>query len=524
MLDLLAFSRTRGKRSNGRLLLVTIILVLIAACGGESAPLPTVAVPAQPDNSATAPETERSEATPEPGIRRLTVLYTNDEHGWIEGMNDGQGAAELVDVWRREHGYTADGPFLVLSGGDLWTGPAISTWFEGDSTTEVLNAMGYDAAAVGNHEFDFGLDVLRARAFEAHFPLLSANIRNRDDGRVPEEYGIQPYVVVTVNGIRVGLVGLTTRSTPRSTNPINVRTFDFIDYETALREVVPQARDAGAEMILVPAHICRDEALTLAQAVRDLDIQLIGGGHCNELFSTKVGDIVVLEGGFHFTSYAYADFEFDTGADVVVAVTHGTGRNSGGAAVRDVDAVVNRWRERAEEELELVIGYSERGIARRSPEMLDLVTYSWLAAFPNADVALTNLGGFRAALPAGDITLGDVIGMLPFNNVIVEVTVNGSQLEQVLNHADNAVAGARRAGGRWVLDDGSRLDPNATYVLLVNDFMFAGGDGYDMLERYDPAGYNTAVDWRQPVIDWVRAQESGRGRPLDAALEAISNN
>ena len=90
----------------------------------------------------------------------FTVLYTNDEHGWMEGMQSGQGAAELLGLWRTKQGYRPDGPFLILSGGDNWTGPAISTWFDGQSMVEVMNAMGYKASVIGNHEFDFGLDGL----------------------------------------------------------------------------------------------------------------------------------------------------------------------------------------------------------------------------------------------------------------------------------------------------------------------------------------------------------------------------
>ncbi|MBN1582853.1 MAG: bifunctional metallophosphatase/5'-nucleotidase, partial [Anaerolineae bacterium] len=113
-------------------------------------------------------------------VRRLVILYTNDEHGWMEAAgemgHETGGAAELLGLWRDKEGYTRDGPYLILSGGDMWTGPAISTWFAGEPMAEAMNVMGYGAAAVGNHEFDFGLDGLRARSAQATFPFLSANI------------------------------------------------------------------------------------------------------------------------------------------------------------------------------------------------------------------------------------------------------------------------------------------------------------------------------------------------------------
>ena len=84
---------------------------------------------------------------------KITILYTNDEHGWIEETDASNGAAKLMGKWTNQDEYDGDESYLILSGGDMWTGPAISTWFEGESTVEVMNAMGYDAAAIGNHEY-----------------------------------------------------------------------------------------------------------------------------------------------------------------------------------------------------------------------------------------------------------------------------------------------------------------------------------------------------------------------------------
>ncbi|RME82146.1 MAG: hypothetical protein D6775_11685, partial [Caldilineae bacterium] len=219
-------------------------------------------------------------ARPEAGsLATLTVLYTNDEHGWMLGQEEGTGAAELLGLWQSRHGYRQDDPhFLVLSGGDNWTGPAISTWFQGESMVEVMNAMGYDATAIGNHEFDFGAEVLQERIAQARFPFLSANLRDRASGAVPTDLGIRDYVILDLGDIRVGLIGLTTTLTPLTTNPTHVAPFEFVPYEEALREVVPKVRADGADLILVPAHLCLGELMSLARSVRDLDIALFGGG------------------------------------------------------------------------------------------------------------------------------------------------------------------------------------------------------------------------------------------------------
>lgn len=490
---------------------------------------PTVtAIPATSRSEAptrSAPQPTLEETTPTEAIspRALTILYTNDEHGWMEGMEAGVGAANLMGLWR-EAGYAEDGQYLILSGGDMWTGPAISTWFEGEGMAEVMNEMGYDAAAVGNHEFDFGLEALRARSLESEFPFLSANVRDARDGTTPDAWGIKAYTVIERNGIQVGIIGLTTTLTPVTTNPTNVRDFQFLDYEEALRDVVPQVRAKGAEFLVVAGHLCREELETLAQKVQDLDIQFMGGGHCNELFAETTGETTLVGGGYHMTSFARADFVFDTTGDSVVEASAQTVVNEPGATPDEaVAAVIEKWRARTDEELEVVIGYSERGLRRRSDDMLALVTESWLWAYPTADVSITNSGGFRAELPAGEITFADVVGVLPFNNVLVQVELSGEELLRVLARGDAIVGGARLGIGEWILDEtGQPIARDDVYQVLVNDFMYAGGDGFDLLATYDPDAYNTAIDWRQPVIDWILAQESSPEAPLDDAVAALA--
>ncbi|MCB8978876.1 MAG: bifunctional metallophosphatase/5'-nucleotidase [Ardenticatenaceae bacterium] len=511
-----------------RIFLVLLLGGLVVGCQNTAVPsipptptedTPEIVPPVAEIVDATAvPATE----APADTIREITILYTNDEHGWMAGLQAGGSAANLMGLWRTAEGYQPDGNFLLLSGGDMWTGPAISTWFQGQSMAEVMNAMGYDAAAVGNHEFDFGLETLKTRAAESEFPFLSANIRYKADGTTPEDLGIRPYTIVTVNDIQVGIIGLTTRSTPTTTNPVNVAEFDFIGYETALREVVPQVREAGAEMIVVPGHICQDELENLAQNVADLGIRLLGGGHCNELLATEMDGIVLLEGGTALAGYARATFEFDTATDTVVSVDYGVRSNSGGTADPVVESIVMRWQEEADVELNRTIGYSEQGVARRSQEMQSLITEAWLWAYPAADVAITNLGGMRADLPPGDISLADVVGVMPFDNVIVELLLTGEQLEVMLGQDSAAVGGVYRDNFRWNLkNSGEELDPDAVYTVLVNDFMYAGGDDYALLAVYDPNGYDTSINWRQPVIDWILAQDSSPDRPIDEAIQTL---
>jgi 5'-nucleotidase/UDP-sugar diphosphatase len=448
-------------------------------------------------------------------VQQLTILYTNDEHGWMEESDETGGAAGLLGLWREKEGYTDDGPFLVLSGGDMWTGPAISTWFDGESMADVMNVMGYHAAAIGNHEFDFGLDGLAERTAQSEFPFLSANIRHKTTGDVPES--IIPYVVDKVGGMTIGLIGLTTLRTPLTTKPENVAEFEFIPYEQALEEIVPQVEADGAELLIIVGHLCFDEMRRLAPFAADLGIAVIGGGHCNERVSKVVDGVALIEGGAYLASYAKVDISYDTATDTVLSVEPSVHDNKDGEPDAAVAAVVDQWREQTDEALAYGIGYVEKEIGRHSNALYNLVTDAWLVAYPNADVALTNRGGFRQPIPAGEITLATIVGVLPFNNVLVDVELTGAQLIENIKCCNPVLSGMTAAGG-YRLSDGVPVDPQAVYHVLVNDFMYAGGDGFTF-NQHDPDAYNTGIDWRQPVIDWVTQLKTSPDNPLDNYLD-----
>ncbi len=214
----------------------------------------------------------------------LTIIHTADEHGWLEptvpfgsDLTLG-GAANIYSAWVENEGYDPD-THLLLSGGDNWTGPAISTWFNGASTMEVMNLMGYDASAIGNHEFDFGRDVMAERFSEAEYPYLAANIRIAETGELAD-FAI-PYDIQEVNGIQVGIIGLTTLDTVTTTHPRNISDLEFTGYVEALEEFVPQMREEGAQIIVVTTHACLHELAPVAQAVPDL-VDAMFAGHCNQ--------------------------------------------------------------------------------------------------------------------------------------------------------------------------------------------------------------------------------------------------
>ena len=498
-----------------------ILLILLSACIPKESPFPEMTpTPESEGGSPPIDESPSNDPADIPETVTLTVVYTNDEHGWMAGEEEGQGAAELAGLWATE--FSESDIVLPISGGDNWTGPAISTWFEGESMVEAMNTMGYAAAVVGNHEFDFGLDGLAARTSQASFPYLGANIRAKENGNVPTDLGIQPYVIIEAAGLKIGLIGLAYEDTPTVTNPVNVADYDFIDYEDTLREFVPDLRAEGVDLIFVPSHICRSQLTSLAGSTKDLGISLFGGGHCHEEFSNQTGDSVLLGGGSNLRSYAYATLEVSPSTEQINVIDHGTTANFGGTPHPQVAEITAHWQELTDEQLNIVIGYLENQIEQRSDAMAALTTESWLWAYP-ADVAITNWGGMRDRIPSGEVTYASIISVMPFDNVLMDVALTGAELEQVLELGDYlpAIGGLYLERGQWILtQSGEPLDPEATYNLLVTDFLYAGGDDYRIAE-FDPEAYNTAINWRQPVIDWIIAQELNPQQTLDPAIQAI---
>ncbi len=522
-------------------ILIAFLLITVLALTGCAAP-PLPATPATPPASVTpAPATptptpaSATPVQPTPALTEtapqapitLTVLYTNDEHGWFMGKEEGSGAAEMMGLWRAKFGYEPeDKRFIVLSGGDNWTGPAESTWFKGESMVEVMNAMGYDASAVGNHEFDFGMEELSARAKQAAFSYLAANLHDKTTGQVPADLGVRPYVLLDAGDVTVGVAGLANVGTPKVTNPANVSGFDFAPYVETLQQIVPEMREQGADVILVTSHLCNEELRYVAPKTKELGVTLFGGGHCHQTLSQKSGDAVLLASGSYLQNYAWATIAYDPGSGAARVMDYGVEPNVGGQPDATIAAIAQKWQKEADAALGEPIGYLEKTISQRGRAMQALITETWLLGYPNADVAITNRGGMRDALRAGPVTIGDIISVMPFDNVLIDVKLTGAQLRQVISGHEGrtAVGGMHRKGMDWALNStGELLDDDAIYHVLVNDFMYAGGDHYDLLAQADPDAYNTSIDWRQPVIDWIIAQNSTPEQPLDEAIEKLED-
>ena len=445
------------------------------------------------------------------GVRNFKLLFTNDEHGWMEPTDTHGGAAGMVGLWKANEGPREN--LLILSGGDMWTGPAISTWTQGASMAAVLDAMDYDAAAVGNHEFDFGLDILRQRASASAFPFISANMREKQGGR-RVDYAL-PFAVVKAGGVNVGVIGLTTVFTPNITFPSITGDIDFLAYEEALRQTVPLTRAHGAEALVVSAHTCTINLRPLAPVAAELGISLLAGGHCNHLRVEEVNGVTLLEAGSFLRYYGRVGFSIESGQVTITSAS--LVENQGGQPDPQVQAVVDHWKGEVDDELNQVIGYLSTDLNRNDPALQNMVYDAWLWAFPDSEIAIGNRGGIRQGLMAGEITRGDIVGVLPFENLLTEVRITGQQIIDNIQCC-RALLGGMSAVGGFRLANGDALNPSQIYRTMTTDFLYQGGGGF-LFATQDPNPFETGLNWRQPVIDWILSLKTSADKPLDGFLD-----
>ncbi len=453
----------------------------------------------------------------------LRVLAIGDFHGaliertwpWSQGRNVG-GAAALkpwLDSLARECGCTT----VRLDAGDQMSGSLISNRDFGRTVVDVFNRLGIDAAAVGNHEFDWTVDTLRARMREARYQFVTANITDATGTARPD--WVQPFTIVTRDNQRVAVIGLSTRETPTATMPAHVRGLGFGDLAGAIRGVLPQAR-AAADFVVVLAHegvMCDSGGCTgpAIDAVRQLDsgaVDLFIAGHFHRVVETRINGIPIVAAGSSGSAIAVADFVRVGGRREVRTrmVTPFTDR------VRpdpEIAALVARQRRLTDSVTGRVVARLKVPLRREGAEygLGRLIAESQLSA-ARADVAIMNNGGIRADLPGGEVTYGQVYGVLPFGNRLLRLSVKGSDLldalEQVVNgpNPDGHIAGVEiwydpdRSAGRRItrtrLTNGKRIEKNRTYTLAVNHFMATGGSGFAMLTdapREDVGDYLDAL-------------------------------
>lgn len=473
----------------------------------------------------------------------LSLVGTNDLHGHIARLPVFGGYLANLRAARAADG----GGVILVDGGDMFQGTLESNLVEGASVVAAYNALGYTAATIGNHEFDFGpvgeratpgpgddpRGALKARAREARFPLLAANLIDRSTAKKVDWPNVAPSTTVEVAGIKVGIIGVTTEATPHTTSALNFVGLAMAPLADSIRAEASALRRAGAKVVIVAAHAggtcgkldapldasaCKadEEIVQVARALPPGLVDAIVAGHTHAAMAHEIAGVAIIESFSKGVAFGRVDLTIERGV-VVERRIHPprqlcqkparkergeetvcvAGDYEGRPVVADaaIAALVASHQAEAAVRGDAQLGVTvERKIERSygsESALGNLLADLMRAARPTADAALTNGGGIRADLAGGPLTYRDLYEVMPFDNRFAMVEMTAGDVAKLLTNnlgRDNgimSVSGVRlvavcQDGGlRGTLTrlDGTPIEPGRKLTVVTSDFLASGGDG-----------------------------------------------
>lgn len=441
------------------------------------------------------------------GAQSVVVYHTSDVHGWyssrrVTGPTPGDsrilgGYAALSALVKKE-----TRPYILLDSGDLFQGTPEGNFSKGMASIDLMNAVGYRALALGNHEYDYGEHNLRRLAGAARFPFLAANVRAKETGLLPDY--ARPYVIVELGGRQLGILGLANSATPTQTVRANVEGLEFQPELSTAERLVPEIRKLGVDALVLLVHggisdslavkrvrVSRNQdpglppdTLAIARAVPGIDIILGGHYHTGleEGFRDPVSGTLIVESYHTLASTSRVELEFD----------EQSGRLRS-AASRLIDLDVSLIGE-DEAVLRVLRPYQERvaqAMGQPVGEAADDFDQPALGALINeimceasgADIAVQNPGGIRTEMRKGPLTMADIYRVMPFDNTLVTVELTGREIVELLRRTPLYVSGIT---ARWKADtrgnatevevrmNGRQLDQTHTYRVATNNYLASG--------------------------------------------------
>ncbi len=450
--------------------------------------------------------------------KTLTIIHTNDTHAAVTDNGRAQiGFAKLggyVDELRKKENV------LVLDAGDMFQGLPFANLEKGHSIVSVVNLVGYDAMAVGNHEFDFGADNLLAIEKKLSFPMLAANVEKNGQSV------FKPYIVKEVNGIKVGIFGISTPETAFKTHPDNVKGYEFTDIVKAAQKTTETLRNTEkVDVVIALVHLGLYEgdytSDLIAKGVEGIDLIIDGHSHTTLENGLKEGHSLIVSTGASLNAVGKVDIKLtDKKVTDIQAKLLKYADLANVVPKQSIADAIKAVEDAQKPLLDKVVGKTavelvgERSIVRTGESNLGQLATAAMLDLTKADIAITNGGGIRASIKAGDITMRDMVTVFPFGNTIMVKEIKGSDIVAALEHGTSDYPNEKGAfphvagltftlnvnapAGKRVSDvkvNGEPIDMDRSYTVATNDFMAAGGDGYTMLKAYPiKAEYNTLMD------------------------------
>ncbi|WLR51437.1 5'-nucleotidase C-terminal domain-containing protein [Bacillus tianshenii] len=463
------------------------------------------------------------------GEKKITILHTNDTHARVdEGKYDGMGFAKLATLVEQKRKENEN--VLLLDAGDTFHGTTFATLVDGESITEVMNHVGYDAMTAGNHDFNYGYERLLELEKLVDFPLISANVV-KDDGSSL----LNPYTIKDVDGVKIGIFGLATPETHYKTHPKNVEGLTFTDPVEAAQKMVKALNNQNVDLIVALTHLGIDESSTdtsikVAKGAPGIDLIVDGHSHSTLVEGLKGdNDTLIVSAGEYTKNLGVVDLTFNN-QDELVSKSASLITKEEATDIQPNEKVANvidNLKLEQEKVLAEVVGETqvmldgERENVRTGETNLGNLITDAMIDVTNADVAITNGGGIRASIDKGEVTKGEIITVLPFGNYIVTKEMSGSTIKEALESGTSAYPEAKGAfphvgGMKFAIDpsqpqgnrvhsvtvNGQPLVMDKTYVVATNDFMAAGGDEYTMFADLPIKNEFPALD--EAVITYMK--------------------
>ena len=458
----------------------------------------------------------------------LVILHTNDTHGFDQ-QADGVYGMAAVAALKKE--YETNGyDVLLVDGGDAIQDNNLVNFSKGASAITFMNAAGYDAMTLGNHEFDYGQDVTLQRVKEARFPVVSCNIIVDATGQP----FVQPRAILHKGPVCIGIVGMTTPATVTSTNPKNVYGLQFLAGSALYAKVQQEVADlqrSGCDVIIALGHLGSETGSMgnrsddVLQHVQGIDIFI--DGHDHQVKNERIGKALLVETGYHTENIGRISYKQGQWQENIVP--YGTYKKQDSA----VKQVVDQSAAEVAAELGKSVGTSDvsldgsrvPGVRTQETNLGDCIADAvlWQSRMATAaqgtivDGAIVNGGGLRASLEKGPVTVGTVHNILPYNNQIYTMKIKGSKLLEIMEAALAAAPGPAGAfpqvagmkmtvhtnvpykegrqydhstyhapavpGSRVTIEEvnGKAFDPEAVYTIATFEFLCRGGDTYGAL-------------------------------------------
>lgn len=488
----------------------------------------------------------------------IVILHTNDVHGAIDNYAS---VAALKDAYE-----AAGAQVLLMDAGDFSQGSTSVNVSEGATAVELMNMAGYDVATTGNHEFDFGYANLKTLMESAEFPILAADAFTAEGDLAMDGDNL----TFQLGDVTVGVFGLATPETATKAHPAKLEGVTFLAEDelfACAQEQVDELTAAGCDYIICLGHLGIDaestgnRSIDLLENVTGIDVFIDGHSHSTQSDIAEetngtgmVGDTVLTSTGTKLESVGVVDIAADGTIDASTISMEDLNATEGFTPDQDIATRVSEINAQIEEDMGQVIGTSEvdldgvRENVRASETNLgDLITDAmlWQAGQDNeeVDAAITNGGGIRASIAAGDITKKSVNDVLPFGNTLYVVELTGAELLEALEASTYCtpepvgafpqVAGieftintgaAYDAGENYpgttyaepasinrvtiLTVGGQAFDADATYTIVTNDFLAAGGDTYYAFSAAE-SGYDTGISLDQVVMDYITEELDG---------------